>query len=224
MGVLEPLQTATSIEGQLQELRAVLEKHADLPVTLAGFSWGAWLSFIFAARYPSLVGKLILISSGPFEEQYAAAIMKTRLSRLSPEERSEVESIAEALDNTAISEKNNLFARLGRLIYKADSCNPLPHESEPIKYSYAIYHSVWQEASKLRSNGQLLALGKKILCPVVAIHGDYDPHPDDGVREPLSRVLPDFRFILLEHCGHYPWRERVASEKFYRLLSREFLE
>ena len=30
-GVLEPLQTADSLEGQVQELRIILEKNADLP-------------------------------------------------------------------------------------------------------------------------------------------------------------------------------------------------
>ena len=39
--VLEPLQTAASIEGQIDELKTVLKKNADLPVTLIGYSWGA---------------------------------------------------------------------------------------------------------------------------------------------------------------------------------------
>ena len=44
----------------------------------------------------------------------------------------------------------------------------------------------------------------------MAIHGDYDPHPASGVKEPLSRILRDFRFILLDHCGHTPWKEVEA--------------
>jgi pimeloyl-ACP methyl ester carboxylesterase len=56
---------------------------------------------------------------------------------------------------------------------------------------------------------------------VVAIHGDYDPHPTEGVREPLSKVLKDFRFIMLEHCGHLPWIEREAREGFFELLRGE---
>jgi pimeloyl-ACP methyl ester carboxylesterase len=68
-GVLEPLQTATSLEGQVEELQTVLEKNADLPVALIGFSWGAWLSFIVAANYPTMIEKLILVGSGPYEEK-----------------------------------------------------------------------------------------------------------------------------------------------------------
>ena len=56
---------------------------------------------------------------------------------------------------------------------------------------------------------------------MVAIHGDYDPHPADGINIPLSNVLPDFRFVLLEHCGYCPWIERLAQEQFYEILAEE---
>jgi pimeloyl-ACP methyl ester carboxylesterase len=56
---------------------------------------------------------------------------------------------------------------------------------------------------------------------VIAIHGDYDPHPAEGVQKPLSSVLRDFRFVLLEKCGHTPWLERQARESFYHILKEE---
>ena len=81
---------------------------------------------------------------------------------------------------------------------------------------------VWGEASKLRrQSGELLKLGEGIGCPVVAIHGDYDPHPAAGVKEPLARVLTDFRFIVLGKCGHHPWLERHAKDNFYDTLRKE---
>ncbi|MHB0870918.1 MAG: alpha/beta fold hydrolase, partial [Chloroflexota bacterium] len=86
---------------------------------------------------------------------------------------------------------------------------------------YEVNRSVWGEAERLRRGGGLLELGRRIRCPVVAIHGDHDPHPAEGVREPLSRVLRDFRFLLLRKCGHLPWIEREARDEFYRLLSLE---
>ena len=113
-GVLEPLQTATFLEGQVQELHAVLKENGDLPVTLIGWSWGAMLSFIFAAQYPSFVIKLILIGSGAYEEKYAINIMETRLSRLGEEERAEALSLMETLDDPAIGDKNTFMARLGK--------------------------------------------------------------------------------------------------------------
>ncbi len=56
-GILEPIQTAMSLEAQVEELKTVLENNSNLPVTLIGFSWGAWLSFIVAARYPAIITK-----------------------------------------------------------------------------------------------------------------------------------------------------------------------
>jgi pimeloyl-ACP methyl ester carboxylesterase len=221
MGVLEPLQTATTLEGQVQELKAVLENNGTLPVTLIGFSWGAMLSFILTARYPSLLKKLILVSSGPFEEKYAVDITATRLSRLSEAEREKALSLMETLNDPLAEDKNTSMAQLGNLLSKADSYNPVPHESEVLECQYDIHKSVWEQAKELRSSGRLLELGKRIRCPVVAIHGDFDPHPAEGVKGPLSGVLKDFRFILLEKCGHCPWLERNTRDKFYDILKNE---
>lgn len=222
-GVLEPLQTADSLEGQVQELKTVLEKYADLPVTLIGSSWGAMLSFIFAARYPSFVKKLILIGSAVYEEQYAAKIQETRLSRLSEEERREVLALLATLNDPAVSDKTAALAREGELFTKADAYDPLTLETEVIvaEHQYELHLSVWKDAQAFRRSGELLQLGKQIQCPVVAIHGDYDPHPSEGIQKPLSAVLKNFRFILLKHCGHLPWIEREAKGEFYRLLEEE---
>jgi len=219
--VLEPLQTATSLKGQVQELQTVLKENGDLPVTLIGWSWGAMLSFIFAAQYPSFVMKLILIGSGAYEEKYVTDIMKTRLSRLTEEERTKALSLMGTLNDPAIKDKNTLMAQFGRLISKADSYDPLPYDSEVLECQYNIYQNVWQQARELRSSGKLLKLGKRIQCPVVAIQGDYDPHLAEGIKESLSRVLKDFRFILFENCGHQPWIERAARDKFYSILRNE---
>src|SRR5262245_56537754 len=50
-GIVEPFQTATSLEGQVEELRVTLESSTVPPVVVIGYSWGAWLSYIVAARY-----------------------------------------------------------------------------------------------------------------------------------------------------------------------------
>lgn len=218
-GVLEPLQTASTVEGQVEELRKILESHGNPPLILIGFSWGAWLSYMVTACYPQLVKKLILISSGPFEEKYAATIMETRLNRLSADEKKEALSLLSALNSNGL--ENRSFTRFGELMSKADSYDSLPQDSKMPVSSPDVYQEVWQQASKLRGSKKLLQLGEQIRCPVVAIHGDYDPHPYEGVKAPLSRIIKDFRFILLEKCGHYPWFERNAKDSFYRILRRE---
>ena len=129
-GVLEPFQTTDSIKGQVDELKTVLEENGDLPLVLIGFSWGAWLSFIFAANYPAFVRKLILVGSGPFEEKYAVGIQKIRLNRLSQKDRKEAESLIRVLNDPAAGDKDKVFSWLGELFSRADAYDPITQKSE----------------------------------------------------------------------------------------------
>jgi pimeloyl-ACP methyl ester carboxylesterase len=222
-GVVEPMQTARSLKGQIGELKAVLEEHADPPVATIGFSWGAWLSYLLAARYPALVRKLILVGSGPYTAAYAAQISEARLSRLDEGERGEMTSILERLADPATGDTRAAFARLGALAFKTDTYDPVeeadaPEEAALPRLDAADAARALAEAQALRASGALLEAGKQIRCPVVAIHGADDPHPADGVRGPLSGVVADFTFHLLARCGHKPWIERQAREEFYCIL------
>jgi pimeloyl-ACP methyl ester carboxylesterase len=223
MGVLEPLQTKDSLEGQIEELREVLEQYTYLPTVLIGHSWGAWLVYLVTAHYPSLTKKLIMVGSGPFEQKIAENIMPERMKRLSEKERIESFHLIDIINGDAAGDKNKSMARLGELFAKADTYNALPpeQEPEPLKASEEINRKVWAEGQALRISGELLKMGEKIKCPVVAIHGDYDTHLAEGVKEPLSCVLKDLKFILLEKCGHEPWTERYARDKFFRVLREE---
>jgi pimeloyl-ACP methyl ester carboxylesterase len=221
-GVLEPIQTAASLEGQVRELVRVIKKFSSLPVYLIGFSWGAWLGFIIAARYPILVKKLILVGCGPFEEKYVSVIHERRLSRLQTDERMEFKSLLRALGSSATTDKDGALARLGELAFKADAYDPLTEkgaDAAQINWHGDIYQNVWDDAVKMRRSGELLRLAEHIRCPVLAIHGDHDPHPVEGVEKPLSTVLKDFNLVVLKKCGHMPWIEQQAREQFYSVLN-----
>jgi pimeloyl-ACP methyl ester carboxylesterase len=221
LGVLEPLQTVGTLAGQVEELRSVLENNAALPVTLVGHSWGAWLGYLVAARHPTLVKKLVLVSSGPFEERYAQDIMTTRLNRLTAVERNEISVLTEKLNNPTTADKDTTMARVGELMSRADAYDLLQHKDEVLAVQHHVFQSVWNDAEELRRSGKLLQLAEQIQCPVTAIHGDYDPHPAEGVRKPLSSMLKEFRFILIKNCGHTPWFERQARDEFFRILAKE---
>lgn len=222
-GVLEPLQTKSSIDGQIEELKDVLETNADLPVTLIGHSWGAWLSALLAVRFPQLVSKLILIGSGPFKEKYAPEIQSARLNRLNEQERKSLHRLEEALVQSAGPNMADFFAKMEPLLEKMDSYDAIPGAAEQPDFNADIYAGVWPEAAELRRSGKLLELTAKIRCPVVAIHGDYDPHPAKGVKGPLSKAIEDFRFILLQNCGHTPWIESEARRDFFDVLAKELV-
>jgi pimeloyl-ACP methyl ester carboxylesterase len=218
-GVLEPLQTKDSVIGQVEELRQQISENTEIPVKLIGYSWGAWLVFILASKYPDLVKKLILVSSGPFESKYAKEIKHTRMSRLNFEDKNRVEKLI--LQMQTGDTNDTTLEEFGSILAKADAYDPIGHKVGADGINLEIYQKVWPEAEELRLNGKLLEYGKDIKCPVAAIHGDYDPHPAEGVKKPLENMLKVFRFILLKDCGHTPWKEKQANDKFYKILRSE---
>ena len=223
-GVIECLNRALTIEGQLHELTECADAcSTDKPIVV-GFSWGAWLSILFAASYPHRLSKLILIGSGPLEEKYAQEIHETRMNRLNANQREEFFSLVKNMEENVSSEREANFKKLGSLVSQSDSYDPVGDTEKDTELYPEVYFSVWNEASKLRKSGQLLNYFNSITCPVVAIHGDYDPHPSEGIRLPGEKSPVNFRFELLKNCGHKPWIEKYAKENFYRLLEKHLNE
>lgn len=222
--VIEPFQTELTIKGQIEELYNHFITENLQQVVLIGFSWGAWLSYMFTSFYPQLVKKLILISSGPFEKHYAENIMEIRFNRFSEKEKSIYDKSLKSLKTLISINKNKYFEKIGDVISRIDAYNPIKVDLTKIDYQYKIYRSVWKEADELRESGKLLNLAKSIRCKVKAIHGDYDAHPAKGVEEPLNRILSNFEFVLLKNCGHKPWIEKEAKDEFYEILKNEIIE
>ncbi len=212
-GVLEPWQTAATVEGQIAELHAMLMK-LPAPVYLLGWSWGAWLALMVAARHPTNVCGLVLVGSGPFEEQYAKTIQSTRTARLSAKDRARLPQLFATMEN---------LEHLTQALAILDKCDTYDRDDTPqphVTFDRAIHTNVWAEAAQLRANGALTEALEQLCCPVTAIHGDHDPHPAKGVRLPLMRAQPDAAFYLLERCGHKPWQEMHAKASFLSLLER----
>jgi len=230
-GLIEPFQTKSTIAGQIAELKQIIADLADFPVVLIGHSWGAWLSYLFSSENPELVKKLIMIGAGPFRADYVPAMMKTRKKRLKFREKSRLEELLVLLGNTENPNDRSILSELGTLMEKTDNyclmkLPDLELENNKIiqKLDPGIFSGIMSEASGMRRSGALLKAGSRIACPVIAIHGDHDPHPAAGVKDPLSKIIKDFRFYLLERCGHEPWREKFARKEFYGILEKEIAE
>ena len=220
-GVLEPIQTADTIDGQIQELKEIVEHYFQDPGIIIGYSWGAWLSYLFTATYPRYVKKLILVSSGPFQESYVPYIHEQRSFRVTEGQLEDLKRLSLLLETPSTIDTTDLFKKLFLLFSQTDAYAPIQSEDDTILFQPNIFFKIMGEASYLRKSGKLSSVGACITCPVVAIHGDHDPHPSQGVKKPLASTLKDFRFILLTKCGHTPWNERYAKDKFYEILRGE---
>lgn len=214
MGVLEPFQWCTSVPDQILELKTILEEHGNLPITLVGFSWGAFLSLTIAAQYPEYVKKLILIGCPPFSDEDAKSISQVRKNRLKPTEQNLLSKLIDELDKDPCHDKEVLYNQLVNLMDKADYYLKDFTEDSILEFQHDIFEKVWPQAANLRKQGYFLDLANNIRCPVTFIHGDYDPHPIQGIQN----IIEPSQFFILEKCGHTPWNEKEAKVEFFQFL------
>lgn len=220
-GVIEPLQTAFTVKDQSLELQKTLLDHADVPVILIGYSWGALLSLVVAAENLKLVQKLILVGCPPLEEGYEKAIMDARMSRLSLEEREKFSDCMAQFQTVNREQKQALFKELKSWIDKAeDKGRVIEHDDSDDNFQLDIFESIMAEMLRLRKEGYFVDCAKQISCPVVFFHGELDPHPLEAVKKAAS-LIKGSRIDVLKNCGHTPWIERDVKELFYRMLSEE---
>ncbi len=220
-GVLEPLQTQYTIDGQAAELANVIQEQAAPPVTLVGHSWGAALSYITTAKYPELVKKLILIGTSPVIAKKGPRpdAIPAYFERFSDSERADFFAIVNKLWDDKTEDKNAEFGKLCYLIEKSETYEALPVKDEVIEFQFITNQSISRELNQMIESEKLIEAGKKIKCPVTVIQGDYDINSATEVKEALSHIIKDFTFVLLEKCGHYPWLEKFAREEFFRVLN-----
>lgn len=142
-GVLEPLQTAKSVEGQIQELKDIIENNGEGPMLLIGHSWGAMLIYMLAARYDHLVDKIIMVASGAVEEKkYYPDLCKTREERLSDAEREELTRLRNKFANHGEEDDmDDIFGRFGTLMEKKlDAYDPMEMNHDDHLCSYEIFY------------------------------------------------------------------------------------
>ncbi|MGE0002734.1 MAG: alpha/beta fold hydrolase [Fimbriimonadaceae bacterium] len=221
---LEPFQTADSLDGQVQELAATLRTEIAAPAALVGHSWGAMLALLTAAEAPDLVRTVVLVGSGGFSADAYVRTAENRMGRLSLEDRERALALKTKLRSKSAAALPDDVLEYCRLIAEADGYDVDPSIGEPsVEFQYEINQKVWATAAAIRESGELLERIASVRCPVVAIHGDHDPHPADTVSEPLSSMLTDFTMVILERCGHEPWKERYARLPFFEALRAALL-
>lgn len=216
-GVWELLQTRYSVPELLEELHEQLAP-AEQPLTVAGHSWGAWLGLLYASLFPEKVKHLVLVSCPPLEDKFVPQILQRRLARLSPAEAAAYQQAQAVLEESRPGNPQQALETLQHLTQKTDFVAPCPYDDQLLEADERQYAAVWPQAAHLRSRGRLLQAAQHITCPVTVLHGAQDPHPVQGVLEPLRSCGADVTQIIWENCGHSPFAETHARGAFYRFL------
>lgn len=219
--VAEPLQSEYSVRELTEELCSqIRDSRLEKPLVLIGHSWGAWLAAFAAQRMPEQIRRLILIGCPPLRKQENVDAL--RLSRLSESGRRHFHELTWELESAEKAERDKILNALGNLCAEADCfqrAEGIPEEAG--QCDGEMFFRVWPEAEKMREDGTVEHCFRMLNVPISIFHGDYDPHPADGIRPIFEKNGKECVFHLLERCGHTPWDEKYAQEIFFRLLGEE---
>lgn len=212
-GVVEALQSRYSIDELIEEVHLQIIEYCQEKPTLIGHSWGAWLAVLLAGKYPKTCKSIVLVGCPPLADKHVKEIPLRRLQNLSNEEsrilQRMIDNVATAQDMEKIpdilerSDNYCLESRGKRIVAKADN---------------EMYNRIWNEATKLRTNAELLTAFKNIQSRLFLIQGVCDPHPVEGVIKPLEENGIPCKTYILEKCGHSPFMEKYSKERFYEIL------
>ena len=214
----------TGVEGGLSvsrhtdDLRDCVAEHgAGQPALILGHSWGAMLALAYGAAYPDGLGGIMLVGSGTFDVPSRRRLAELRNQRLGESGR----AMMARLMASGLSAADRMKREVG-LLFKADS-HDLAELGSPVTAFDRVGHDgSWDSMIALQEGGTYPAAYGAIACPVLMVHGDLDPHPGAMIRDSLTPHMPQLEYVELERCGHYPWLERHARDRFYE-KAREWL-
>ena len=205
-----PLTVARHV-ADLHELAADLGKGS--PVPIVGHSWGAMLALCYAAEHPRETGPIVLVGCGTFDQAARSRMEATIERRLDDDIRKKLQQAS-----TEFTEPSDRFMqsfRLTRHLYDFDPANPYPTTEECEPFDTVAYDETWSDMAQLQADGYYPRAFQAIQSPVLMVHGDYDPHPGEMIRDSLLPHLPQLEYLELERCGHSPWIEKSAREDFF---------
>lgn len=223
--VLEPWQRWSSdvpltVARHVADLEAVSSRYAPgLKPALVGESWGAMLALVYASRHPHRVSSLVLVGCGTFDLTARAQLTKTLEQRTTPELR---EQLAR-LDADCPDEAERLM-QAHRLLDPIYTYARAAGADDPAElFDPTGHRESWSDMVRLQTSGEIPARFASIDCPVLMLHGAYDPHPGAMVRDSLRPFVPHLEYHELEKCGHSPWVEEHARDRFFA-IARPWLE
>lgn len=185
----EPLTVARHVEDLDEVVRSL---GAGARPALVGSSWGGMLALAYAAAHPDATGAIVVIGSGTFDLAARARMRELIAGRRS--QGSDAYTFA-AIDGAGDGEDAPGYA-----------------------FDRVANQETWNDMVRLQGEGVYPAAFRSIAVPVLMLHGAYDPHPGEMIRDGLLPFIPQLEYRQWERCGHYPWLERQARDDFYATL------
>jgi pimeloyl-ACP methyl ester carboxylesterase len=222
--ILEPWQRGSSdtpltVARHVEDLhQVVLSLGEATRPAIVGHSWGAMLALAYAAAHPGAAGPVALVGCGTFDlaaRQRMKAIYDERTDADLQRRLDAVMRIPDAAER--LKKKYDLL----RPLYLFDPvAEEEDAEAQAVPFDSQAHRETWDDELRLQAEGVHPAAFAAITSPVLMLHGTYDPHPGEMIRDGLRQHIPHLEYHALERCGHNPWLERHARDEFFVVLRR----
>lgn len=212
--VLEPWQRMSSdvpltVAQHIEDLaNMIAEEIPGETPALVGESWGAMLALAFASAHPERVSALALVGCGTFDPKARARLASTLEDRTTEELREQLAQLATRVHDE--NERAALAHALTDHLYTYRRAVGAPMT----KLDLSGHTETWSDMVRLQESGVYPAAFATIACPVLMLHGSYDPHPGELIRDGLLRFIPQLEYTEFDQCGHSPWIEEYARARF----------
>jgi len=215
IGASDPMSPLT-LDGQLEDLSAVLEACGDGRCIVVGHSWGGLLAQLVAIRRPELVAGLVLVD--PAEERYLSALPSDDLREGVRMGEAVVEQHAKAeLPATIRSVFGDFATRLSddsamreRILDTYVSCYAEQSQARMVLDEHLLVIDSLPRIQRIRQTTPLPDI------PVVIFSATED-RPEGqretwtGMHVELAASIPRAEHIVLAHTSHAANQERPAE-------------
>ncbi len=177
-------------------------------VTVLAHSWGGLLGMLYASMYPESIRSLILVNSvSPKFGEFDMVTNRITISRYNQEDSA---LRAQILTSAALSSGDlRAYNQLFRLSFKQSF-----YDQRFIDSLNLILPNDFVQKRKALSfmSNELAAYDfypdlKKIKCPTLILHGDYDAIPLE-LPQKIHRTITTSKLVVIQDAGHFPFIER----------------
>jgi pimeloyl-ACP methyl ester carboxylesterase len=204
-----------TVDIHVQDLKDLIEwKCANGKPALVGESWGAMLALAFACKYPAGISSIALVGCGTYAEGARKRLFETRIARI----HEFVERNPEYAEDLKLPIMDQIMKWHEMTdTYCAQEERPtLPGPTEV--FDKLGSEETWKDMVHCQQKEIYPQQFVNIKCPVIMLHGSYDPHPGRMIVEQLRKYMPQLEYREMEKCGHAPSIEKYARTEFYSFL------
>jgi pimeloyl-ACP methyl ester carboxylesterase len=196
--------------GMLAEFLVGFLKAAGIQkASLVGNSMGAGVALYTAAKFPTMVDRIVLADGGGFRSESARAAAAPTPEALHRRQ----------IQNSVTREETREFFRI--LFHdKSLVTDKMVDDQLALRLRSAFAITKMQEAGANGRGSLTEAEVRGVKAPTLIVWGKYDELANPAGADRLAAAIPGSRKVIIDNCGHMPQLEK-ASE--FNELVREFL-